>query len=150
MNLGNLIKLVVIILQKIEEQKMQLDVMKHNIDNYQNLLQKQVSESKKKDEISKRSYNRFNKLIRDNNIDMDNTDLGSEIKLNNEKLKNKFLKNSISILAAEIDEVRNIFSSEMQDFNIPSRPISVISQESRKSNITNESHNTSKHLSETH
>ena len=136
--------------QKIEEKKMQLDVMKHNIDNYQNLLQKQVGESKKKEDISKRSYNRFNKLIRENNIDMDNTDLGSEIRLNNEKIKNRFLKNSISILAAEIDEVRNIFSSEMQDFNIPSRPISVMSHESGKSNRTNGSHNTSKNLSEAH
>ena len=65
-----------------------------------------------------------------------------EIKLNNEKLKNKFLKNSIAILSSEIDEVKNVFSSELEDFNIPSRPMS------EKSSIASRSNNMSRIASE--
>ena len=98
--------------QKMEEKKMQINMLQNNIENYHTLLQKQENESKKKEDANRRQLNRFNKLIRDSNIDIDNTDIGNEIKLKNEKIKNDFLKNSISILAAEIDEVKNIFSNE--------------------------------------
>lgn len=129
--------------QKIDEKMMQIDVLRHNIENYQSLWQKQQQDSKKKFDVNKRSEDRFKKLVKDNKINLEDTDIGYEIKLNNEKLKNQFLKNSISILSAEIDEVKNIFSGEMQDFNIPSRPLSVITNQS---NIE-KSHNTSKQLS---
>ena len=124
--------------QKMEEKKMQINMLQNNIENYQTLLQKQESESKKKEDANRRQLNRFNKLIRDNNIDIDNTDIGNEIKLKSEKIKNDFLKNSISILAAEIDEVKNIFSNEMQDFHIPTRPISMRSDVSNASNHSQE------------
>ena len=101
--------------------------------------------SQNKEDARKRQLNRFNKLVKDNNIDMDNTDIGNEIKLSNEKIKNDFLKRSISILASEIDEVRTILSNEMQDFKIPSRPVSI---KSEISNVSNHSHNESKQLSE--
>jgi chromosome segregation ATPase len=131
--------------QKMEEKKMQINMLQNNIENYHTLLQKQENESKKKEDANRRQLNRFNKLIRDSNIDIDNTDIGNEIKLKNEKIKNDFLKNSISILAAEIDEVKNIFSNEMQDFHIPSRPISMRSD---VSNASNHSQEVSKQMSE--
>jgi chromosome segregation ATPase len=131
--------------QKMEEKKMQINMLQNNIENYHTLLQKQENESKKKEDANRRQLNRFNKLIRDSNIDIDNTDIGNEIKLKNEKIKNDFLKNSISILAAEIDEVKNIFSNEMQDFHIPSRPISMRSD---ASNASNHSQEVSKQMSE--
>ena len=131
--------------QKMEEKKMQINVLQNNIENYQTMLQKQENESKSKEDARKRQLNRFNKLVRDNNIDIDNTDIGNEIKLNNEKIKNDFLKRSISILASEIDDVRTILSNEMQDFKIPSRPVSI---KSEVSNASNRSHNESKQLSE--
>ena len=124
--------------QKMEEKKMQINMLQNNIENYQTLLQKQEGESKKKEDANRRQLNRFNKLIRDSNIDIDNTDIGNEIKLKSEKIKNDFLKNSISILAAEIDEVKNIFSNEMQDFHIPTRPISMRSDVSNASNHSQE------------
>ena len=62
--------------------------------------------------------------VEEDSVNLDNTDIGAEIRLNNEKLKNKFLKNSIAILSSEIDEVKDIFSNELQEFNIPSRPLS--------------------------
>ena len=120
-------------------------MLQNNIENYQTLLQKQENESKKKEDANRRQSNRFNKLIHDNNIDIDNTDIGNEIKLKNEKIKNDFLKNSISILAAEIDEVKRIFTNEMQDFHIPSRPISMRSD---VSNASNHSQEESKQMSE--
>ena len=128
--------------QKIEEKGMQIEVLKQNIDNYNSLLTKQEEESKKKKESNERSEKKFNKLVKDKNINLDNTDIGMEIKLNNEKLKNKFLKNSIAILSSEIDEVKNVFSSELEDFNIPSRPMS------EKSSIASRSNNMSRIASE--
>ena len=128
--------------QKMEEKKMQITMLQNNIENYQTMLQKQETESKKREDASRRQLNRFNKLVRDNNIDIEDTDIGNEIKLRNEKIKNEFLKNSISILASEIDDVRTILSNEMQDFKIPSRPVSM------KSQISNASQEDSKQLSE--
>ena len=128
--------------QKIEEKGMQIEVLKQNIENYNSLLSKQEEESKKKKESNERSEKKFNKLVKDKNINLDNTDIGMEIKLNNEKLKNKFLKNSIAILSSEIDEVKNVFSSELEDFNIPSRPMS------EKSSIASRSNNMSRVASE--
>ena len=84
-------------------------------------------------------------MIRESRIDIDNTDIGNEIKLKNEKIRNDFLKNSISILAAEIDEVKTIFANEMQDFHIPTRPISM---KSEISNASNHSQEDSKQISE--
>ena len=128
--------------QKKEEKKMQITMLQNNIENYQNMLQKQETESKKREDASRRQLNRFNKLVRDNNINIEDTDIGNEIKLKNEKIKNEFLKNSISILASEIDDVRTILSNEMQDFKIPSRPASM------KSQVSNVSQEDSKQLSE--
>ena len=128
--------------QKMEEKKMQITMLQNNIENYQTMLQKQETESKKREDARRRQLNRFNKLVRDNNIDIEDTDIGNEIKLRNEKIKNEFLKNSISILASEIDDVRTILSNEMQDFKIPSRPVSM------KSQISNASQEDSKQLSE--
>ena len=106
------------------------------------MLQKEENESKKKEDSSRRQMNRFNTVLRQNHIDMRNTDIGNEIKLRNEKIKNDFLKRSISILASEIDDVRTILSNAMQDFKIPSRPVSM------KSQISNASQEDSKQLSE--
>ena len=128
--------------QKVEEKRMQINVLQNNIENYQAMLQKQETESKTKADVNKRQFNRFNKVLRDSNIDLDNSDIGNEIKLKNEKIKNEFLKRSISILASEIDEVKSILANEMQDFKIPSRPISV------KSEISNGSKEESKQMSE--
>ena len=54
-------------------------------------------------------------------------------------MKNKFLKNSIAILSNEIDEVKDIFSNELVDFNIPSRPLSE-----KASSVGSKSNNTSR------
>jgi len=131
--------------QRMEEKKMQINMLQNNIENYQTMLQKQENVSRKKEEANRRQTNRFNKILKDNNIDIENTDIGNEIKLRNEKIKNEFLKNSISILAQEIDEVKTILSNEMQDFKIPSRPVSM---KSEASNVSNHSQNESKQLSE--
>ena len=120
--------------QRIEEKRMQINVLQNNIDNYHSMLQKEENESKKKEDSSRRQMNRFNTVLRQNHIDINNTDIGNEIKLRNEKIKNDFLKRSISILASEIDDVRNILLNEIQDIEIPSRPFSVHSNASNASN----------------
>jgi UDP-glucose:O-linked fucose beta-1,3-glucosyltransferase len=120
--------------QRIEEKRMQINVLQNNIENYHSMLQKEENESKKKEDSSRRQMNRFNTVLRQNHIDINNTDIGNEIKLRNEKIKNDFLKRSISILASEIDDVRNILLNEIQDIEIPSRPFSVHSDASNPSN----------------
>ena len=120
--------------QRIEEKRMQINVLQNNIENYHSMLQKEENESKKKEDSSRRQMNRFNTVLRQNHIDMRNTDIGNEIKLRNEKIKNDFLKRSISILASEIDDVRNILLNDIQDIEIPSRPFSVHSNASNVSN----------------
>ena len=133
--------------QKKEEKRMQISALQNSIENYQTMWKRQEGESKKREETKKRQMNAFNKILRDNHIDknLDNSDIGIEIKLKNEKVKNDFLKRSISILASEIDEVKNILSNEMQDFKIPSRPISV---KTEMSNVSKHSQEESKQLSE--
>ena len=118
-----------------KEKRMQINVLQNNIENYQAMLEKQENENKTKLEVNQRQFNRYNKVIRDSHIDIDNSDIGNEIKLRNEKIKNEFLKRSISILASEIDEVKTILANEMQDFKIPSKPISVKSEASNNSKI---------------
>ena len=66
--------------QKIEEKGMQIEVLKQNIDNYNSLLSKQEEESKKKKESNERSEKKFNKLVKDKNINLENRTL--EWKLN--------------------------------------------------------------------
>lgn len=95
--------------QSKEEKLMQINVMQNNIENYKSMLEKEENESRKRESAKQRQLERFNKVMRDNNIDLDNSDIGSEIKLRNEKIKNDFLKRSISILASEIDEVKMFF-----------------------------------------
>ena len=133
--------------QKKEEKRMQISALQNSIENYQTMWKRQEGESKKREETKKRQMNAFNKILRDNHIDknLDHSDIGIEIKLKNEKVKNDFLKRSISILASEIDEVKNILSNEMQDFKIPSRPISV---KTEMSNVSKHSQEESKQLSE--
>ncbi len=133
--------------QKKEEKRMQISALQNSIENYQTMWKRQEGESKKREETKKRQMNAFNKILRDNHIDknLDNSDIGIEIKLKNEKVKNDFLKRSISILASEIDEVKNILSNEMQDLKIPSRPISV---KTEMSNVSKHSQEESKQLSE--
>ena len=121
--------------QKMEEKRIQINIIQNNIENYQAMLEKQENENKTKLEVNQRQFNRYNKVIRDSHIDIDNSDIGNEIKLRNEKIKNEFLKRSISILASEIDEVKTILANEMQDFKIPSKPISVKSEASNNSKI---------------
>ena len=81
--------------QKMEEKRMQINVLQNNIDNYQSMLQRQENESKNKSDVNKRQLNKFNKVLRESNIDIDNTEIGNEIKLRNEKIKNEFLKRII-------------------------------------------------------
>lgn len=54
------------------------------------------------------------------------SEIGHEIELNNQILKNKFLKNSLTILCNEIPEMRSVLSNNLQEIgiDIPSRQVS--------------------------
>lgn len=129
-------------LQQTQEKNQTIQLYTQKIKQYQDWYDKQVQESKKKKESSDRAELKFTKLIRDKGVNVENSQIGNEIALNNEKLKNKYLKNSIAILSNEIQEVKDIFSNLLQDNKIPSRPISKMSSVHSQS-----SHNSSRVLS---
>lgn len=88
-------------------------------------LEKIKKEIKEKEEKFVRSEKRNNQLLSRSNINME-SDIGYEIKFNNEILRNKFLKNAISILCSEIPEMKSVISGSLQEVGveIASRPSS--------------------------
>lgn len=87
-------------------------------------MEEQLKKLEKIKESCSLSEKRFAQIKREVGSDLNNSELGLEIKLNNEMLKNKFIKNAISILCNEIDEMKYAFSNELQEFQIASRPVS--------------------------
>ena len=98
--------------------------MRNNLEDFQISLEKIKKEVGDKEEKWDRSEKRNNQLLNRTNINLDNSDIGLEIQLNNENLRNKFLKNSISILCSEIPEMRSVISGSLQEVGveIASRP----------------------------
>jgi len=78
-----------------------------------------------KEEKYNRSDKRIKQILQRTNLNME-SDIGHEIQLNNEILRNKFLKNAITILCSEIPEMRSVISGSLQEVGveIASRPTS--------------------------
>jgi len=87
-------------------------------------LEKIKKEVEDKEEKWDRSEKRNTQLLNRTKINLENSDIGLEVQLNNEILRNKFLKNSISILCSEIPEMRSVISGSLQEVGVEinSRP----------------------------
>ena len=98
--------------------------MRNNLEDFQISLEKIKKEVGEKEEKWNRSEKRNSQLLNRTNINLENSDIGLEVQLNNENLRNKFLKNAISILCSEIPEMRSVISGSLQEVGveISSRP----------------------------
>lgn len=94
------------------------------MEDFQISLEKIKKEVGDKEEKWNRSEKKNNQLLSRTNINLENSDVGLEVQLNNENLRNKFLKNAISILCSEIPEMRSVISGSLQEVGveISSRP----------------------------
>jgi hypothetical protein len=95
------------------------------LEDFQISLEKIKKEVVDKDEKFNRSEKRNKQVLQRANLNME-SDLGFEIQLNNEILRNKFLKNAITILCSEIPEMKSVISGSLQEVGveIASRPSS--------------------------
>jgi len=98
--------------------------LRNNLEDFQISLEKIKKEVGEKEEKWNRSEKRNSQLLNRTNINLENSDIGLEVQLNNENLRNKFLKNAISILCSEIPEMRSVISGSLQEVGveISSRP----------------------------
>ncbi len=95
------------------------------MEDFQISLEKIKKEVTDKEEKFNRSDKRNTQVLQRANLNME-SDLGYEIQLNNEILRNKFLKNAITILCSEIPEMKSVISGSLQEVGveIASRPTS--------------------------
>ncbi len=96
-------------------------------------MRKEVAEKDEKFGRAERRNKQVQNLVK---VDLTTSDLGYEIEMNNQMLRNKFMKNALTILCNEIPEMRSVLSNNLQEvgIDIPSRPVSEkASVSSRKS-----------------
>lgn len=111
-------------------------ILRNNIEEFESNLERMRKEVAEKEEKSSRAERRNKQVQNQMKLDLTNSDIGYEIELNNQMLRNKFIKNALSILCSEIPEMRSVLSNNLQEvgIDIPSRPVSEkASVSSRKS-----------------
>lgn len=113
----------------LTEKMRQNQVLKDKIDNFTANLDRIVKETQDTEEklqraIKKKKQTQDKCLKKNPNLDFEKSNIGMEIELNNEKLKNQYLMNAISILCHEIPELRPSITEPLGERNIivPSRP----------------------------
>ena len=104
--LDNLINTLKLNQEKIDNKNYEVEFFKQQINKYNQLMGKQVEEEKKKKEVFERSEKKYNKILKDSKVNLEYSEIGLEIEVNNEKLKNQFLKNTISYLSSDIPELK--------------------------------------------
>ena len=95
----------------LTEKMKQNQVLKERIDSYSMNLEKMQKEAQESEEklnrATKKKKGTSDKLMKANpNLDWEKSTIGMELELNNEKLKNQYLMNAISILCSEIPELK--------------------------------------------
>jgi hypothetical protein len=111
-------------------------ILRSNIEELEVGLEKMKKDVFDKEEKFERSLKRNKQIITQLKVDM-KSDIGLEIELNNQMLRNKFMKNALTILYNEIPEMRSILSNNLQEMgiDIPSRPVSEKASESSRKSI---------------
>jgi len=112
----------------LTEKMQQNRVLRDNIDKFsQNIekIKKETAETKDKlDRAAGKKKKTMDTILQKNpNLDWENSNIGKEIELNNEKLKNQYLMNAISILCSEIPELKQSITEPLGErgIHIPSR-----------------------------
>ena len=114
-------------------------VLRNNMDEFETNLERMRKEVAEKEEKWDRSERRNKQIQNSLKFNLKNSDAGLEVEMNNEMLRNKFLKNALTILCNEIPEMRSVLSNNLQEvgIDIPSRPVSekAISETTSKRSI---------------
>ncbi len=112
----------------IEKEK-QNKVLREKIDNFDfqlDKIRKETTDTQDKlDRAERKKKQTQDKVLKANpNLDWGKSNIGLEIDLNNEKLKNQYLMNAISILCSEIPELKSSITEPLGDKGIiiPSKP----------------------------
>jgi hypothetical protein len=100
--------------------------LKNSIGDYSGMIEMTKREADKQQQKLDRADKRLKTLLSKMNANLNNIPISTEIELNKEQLKNKYLKNAISILCNEIPEMKYALNNNLQEFGIKiaSRPIS--------------------------
>jgi len=103
-----------ILKEKIEGFSINLEKIKKETDDTDEKLQRAAKKKKQTQEKA---------LKLNSNLDWDKSNIGLQIELSNEKLKNQYLMNAISILCSEIPELKSSITEPLGEKGIiiPSR-----------------------------
>ena len=101
--------------EKIDNKSNEIEFYKKQMNKYNQLMGKQIEDEKKKKDILERSEKKYNKTLKDTKVKLEYTEIGLEIEVNNEKIKNQFLKNTISTLSSDIPEFKQIFNNNINE-----------------------------------
>ncbi len=104
----------------------QLAILKNSIGDYSGMLEMTIREADKQQQKLERADKRLKGMFTKMNTNLNNIPISTEIELNKERLKNKYLKNALSVLCNEIPEMKYALNNNLQEFGIKiaSRPIS--------------------------
>ena len=99
--------------------------MKNSIGDYSGMLEMTKKEADKQQQKLERADKRLKGMLTKINSNLTNIPISTEIELNKERLKNKYLKNALALLCSEIPEMKYALNNNLQEFGIkiPSRPI---------------------------
>jgi hypothetical protein len=81
-------------------------------------LDKITKEYHDKTEKSDRSEKKLKQTLAKVNVNVENSDVGLQINLNEELQKNRFLKNAISFLCGELPEMQTALDNNLQEIGI--------------------------------
>ena len=93
-------------------------VLRRTLQEVNGNLEKVQKEHADKYEKFERSEKKFNQTKTKVGVNIDSNDIGLHIKLNEEVQKNRFLKNAISFLCMEIQEMQTALDNNLQEIGI--------------------------------
>lgn len=100
--------------------------MNNSIGDYSGMREMTKREADKQLQKLERADKKLKGMLTKMNSNLTNIPISTEIELNKERLKNKYLKNALSLLCGEIPEMKYALNNNLQEFGIKisSRPIS--------------------------
>jgi hypothetical protein len=93
-------------------------VVKRGLQEVFGNLEKQAKEFADKREKCDRSEKKLKQTMQKVGVNVDTSDIGLQIKLNEEIQKNRFLKNALSFLCGELPEMQIALDNNLQEIGI--------------------------------
>jgi hypothetical protein len=93
-------------------------VLRRGLQELNGNLEKITKEYNDKREKCDRSDKKLKQTLTKTNVNIDTSDIGLQIRLNEEVQKNRFLKNAISFLCGELPEMQTALDNNLQEIGI--------------------------------